>query len=87
MMLFAMVLCMRSIYVIYIDIYIYIILIAVFCVCVCVFVIFEIPGTGGRSATPLAPMWRASPGELQRLLLESTRRMVREKKPLKVLRR
>ena len=46
-----------------------IILIAVFCVCVCVFVISEISGTGGCSATLLAPTWRASPGELQRLLL------------------
>ena len=70
-----------------------IILIAVFCVCVCVCacvrvsVISEIEGMGGRSSTLLAPTWRASPGELQPLLLELTRRMVREKKPLEVLRR
>ena len=39
--------------------------------CVCVFVISEISGTGGRSATLLAPTWRASPGELQLLLLDN----------------
>ena len=44
--------------------------------CVCVCVIFEISGMGGCSATLLALTWRASPGELQQLLLESTRRMV-----------
>ena len=48
------------------------------CVCVsvsvsvCVSVISEISGTGRRSATLLAPTWRASPGELQQLLLELT---------------
>ena len=64
------------------------ILIAVFCVCVCVCVcvsvISEIPETGGHSATLLAPTWKASLGKLQRLLLELTRRIVREKKPLEV---
>ena len=66
-----------------------IILIAVFCVYVfvCVSVIFEIPETGGRSATLLAPTWRTLPGELQQLLLESTRRTVQEKKPLELFRR
>ena len=39
----------------------------ILCVCVCVFVISEISGTGRRSATLLAPTWRASPGELQQL--------------------
>ena len=53
---------------------------------VCVSVISEISGTGGRNATLLAPTWRASLGELQRLLLELTRRMVREEKPLEVFR-
>ena len=48
----------------------------------CVFIIFEISGTGGHSTTLLAPTWRASLGELQQLLLELTRRMVREEKPL-----
>ena len=56
------------------------------CVSVCVSVISEISGTGGRSATLLAPTWRASPGELQQLLLELTRRMVREEKPLEAFR-
>ena len=51
------------------------------CVCVHVFVISEISGTRGSNATLLAPTWRASLGELQRLLLELTWRMVREKKP------
>ena len=32
--------------------------------CVYVSVISEILGTGRRSATPLSPTWRASPGEL-----------------------
>ena len=56
------------------------------CVCVRASVISEISGTGGRSATLIAPTWRASPGELQQLLLESTRRIVREKKPLELFR-
>ena len=55
--------------------------------CVCVFVIFDISGTEGRSNTLLAPMWRASPGELQQLLLELTQCMVREKKTLELFRR
>ena len=55
--------------------------------CVCVPVISEISGMGGRSSTLFVPMWRASPGELQQLLVESTRRMVREKKPLELFRR
>ena len=50
----------------------------------CVSVISEISGTGGSSATLLAPMWRVLPGELQQLLLELTRLMVREKKPLEL---
>ena len=64
-----------------------IILIRIFCVCVRVrvFVISEI-SLGGRSATLFTPMWRASLGELQRLLLELTWRMVREEKPLEVFR-
>ena len=45
------------------------------CVCVRVSVISEISGTGGRSATLLAPTRRASPGELQQLHLESTQRI------------
>ena len=57
------------------------------CVSVCLSVISEISGTGGRSATLLAPTWRASPGELQQLLLDSKRRMAREKKPLELFRR
>ena len=55
--------------------------------CVCVSVISEISGTGGRSATLLVPTWRASFGELQQLLLESTQRMVRRKKPLELFHR
>ena len=47
----------------------------------CLSVISEMSGIGGRSATLLAPTWNASPGKLQRLLLESTRHMVQEKKP------
>ena len=50
-------------------------------------VISEIPGMGGHIATLLAPTWRASLGELQRLLVESTRRKVREKKPFELSRR
>ena len=42
------------------------------CVSVCVSVISEISETGGRSAMQLTPTRRASPGELQQLLLEST---------------
>ena len=45
-------------------------------VCVCVSVISEMSGTGGCSTTLLAPTWRASLGELQRLLLELTQRLV-----------
>ena len=47
----------------------------------------EISGMGGRSATLLTPMWRASPGKLKQLLLESTQHMVQEKKPLELFRR
>ena len=43
--------------------------------------ISEISGKGGRSAPLLAPTWKGSPGELQQLLLESTRPMVHEEKP------
>ena len=56
-------------------------------VCVRVSIISEISETGGRSATPLAPAWRTSTGELQRLLFESTRHMVGEKKHLQRFRR
>ena len=54
------------------------------CVClsVCVFVISEFSGKGPPSDTPLSPTWRASSGELQRLHLESTGRVLRERKPL-----
>ena len=51
------------------------------CVCVCVSVISNYSGMGGRSAMSLSPTWRASPGELQHLLLELTRHVVREEKP------
>ena len=54
------------------------------CVCVCVSVISNSSGTRGRSAMPLSPTWRASPGELHQLLLELTRRVVREEKPLEL---
>ena len=37
------------------------------CVSVCVSVMSELSGTGDRSAELLAPTWRASLGELQRL--------------------
>ena len=40
------------------------------CVSVCLFVTSEISGTGHRSATLLTSSWRASPSELQQLLLE-----------------
>ena len=46
----------------------------------------EISGTGRRSATLLSPTWRASPGELHRLLRELMRRVVRVKKPLELFR-
>ena len=64
--------------------YIYYINTCILCVCVCVFVISEILGTGSHNATLLAPTWRASLGELQQLLLELTRCMVREEKTLEV---
>ena len=57
------------------------------CVCVRVFVTSKISGTGGDSATLLAPTWRASPGKLQQLLLGSTGCLVGEKKPLEPIRR
>ena len=53
---------------------------------VCVFVIYEIAGMGRRRSMLLSSTWRASPGELRRLLLELTRRVVREKKPIKLFR-
>ena len=61
------------------------------CVRVCrvyvsVFVISEFSGTGCPSDTPLSPTWRASSGELQRLHLESTGRVLRERKPLELFR-
>ena len=49
------------------------------CVSVCLSVISNSSGTGGRSAMPLTPIWRALPGELQQLLFELRRRLVREK--------
>ena len=52
--------------------YIYYINTRIPCVCVRVSVISEISGMGGCSATLVAPTWRASPGELQQLLFEST---------------
>ena len=63
-----------------------IILKAVFCVSVrvCVSVISYFSGTGCRSTMPLSPTWKASPGELHQLLLELTRRVVREEKPLEL---
>ena len=39
-------------------------------------VISEFSGMGRRSATPLSPTWRASSGELRRLHLESTARVL-----------
>ena len=36
----------------------------ILCMCVCLFVTSEFSGTGRRSAAPLSPSWRASPGEL-----------------------
>ena len=81
--------CIYSIHVC-ICIYISIIIILVFrvcvCVCVCLFVTSEFSGTGRRSATPLSPTWRASPGELQRLHLKLTRCVLRERKPLELFR-
>ena len=63
------------------------------CVCVCVSVcpwclsgICEISGTGRRSAMLLSPTWRASAGELRRLLLQLTGCLVREEKPLEPFR-
>ena len=63
-----------------------IIIILVFCVCVCLFVPSEISWMGCRSAALLTPMWRASPGELNKLLLKLIQRTVREKKALKFFR-
>ena len=54
--------------------------------CVCVFVTSDFSGTGRRSDTPLSPTWRASSDELQRLHLESTGRLLRERKPLELFR-
>ena len=63
-------------------IFIYYINARTMCVCMCPCVCSsEISGTGSRSATLLAPTWRASLGKLQRLLLKLTRRMVWKKKP------
>ena len=54
------------------------------CVSVCVSVQPEISGMGGGIAMPLAPSWRALPGELHKLLFEPIRSVVREKKPLQI---
>ena len=51
---------------------------------VCVFVISEFSGMGHPSDTLLSPMWRALSGELQRLHLESTGRLLLERKPLEL---
>ena len=53
----------------------------ILCVClsVCVFVPPKISRMGGRITTLLTPSWRASPGELHKLLFLPTRRAVREK--------
>ena len=58
------------------------------CVCmsVCVSVQPEISGRGGCIAMLFAPSWRASTGELYKLLFEPIRHAVREKKPLEALR-
>ena len=53
------------------------------CVCVCVSVIPETSRTGSRMATLLTPSWRASSGELHKLLFEPTLWAVWKKKPLK----
>ena len=53
-------------------------------VCMCVCVWGGLSGAGGRSTTLLAPTWRVSPDKLQRLVLDLTRLMVLEKKPLEV---
>ena len=65
-----------------------IIIILVFrvCVCLCLFVTSEFLGTRRRSAAPLSPTWRASPGELQQQHLESTWCVLRERKPLELFR-
>ena len=57
------------------------------CVSVCLSVISDTLGMGRRSAMLLTPSWRASPGELRRLLLDLTERLVREEKPLEPFRR
>ena len=54
----------------------------ILCVSVCLSVISEISGTGHHNATLLIPLWKASAGELHRLLLELTRCLVQEEKPL-----
>ena len=61
-------------------------IISILVFCVCVSVISDISGTGGRSSMLLTSTWRASLGELQRLLFESTRCTVGEEKPLEVFR-
>ena len=52
----------------------------------CVFVTSEFSGTGCPNDTPFSPAWRASSGELQRLHLESTGRVLWERKPLELFR-
>ena len=52
------------------------------CPCVCVSVISNYSGTEGRSTMPFSQTWRASSGELEQLLFQSTRRVVQEEKPL-----
>ena len=55
--------------------------------CVCVSVISNYSGTEGCSAMPFSPTWRASPGELEQLLLEFTWCLVWEEKPLELFHR
>ena len=57
------------------------------CVSVSVFVTSEISAMGCRSGTLLSPTWRASRGELCRLVFQFVRCMVREKKPLELFHR
>ena len=56
------------------------------CVSVCVSLLLEISGTRCRIATLLTTSWKASPGQLHKLLFEHIRRAVREKKPLNFFR-
>ena len=57
------------------------------CVSVRVFVTSEISATGRCRGTLLSPTWRASPGELCRLVFQLASRVVQEKKVLELFRR